>query len=209
MTDHHACADAEFLSSLDGFEFVPHLVRLLAQARPVGLNEIAAVGHQPVEDLEQLVRSQPGTEWDDQGRLVGFGLTTRPTEHRFKVAGRTLYTWCATDTLFFTAILGRSTSVESNCPATGEPIRIEITADTMVSLTPSAAVVSQRHHDELLSDVRAQVCDHGHFFSSPAAASGWKTEHPEGAVLPVRAAFDNARAACAELGWLGTGPRTS
>jgi hypothetical protein len=33
MSDHHACSDAAFLSSLDGFELIPHIVRALAQGR--------------------------------------------------------------------------------------------------------------------------------------------------------------------------------
>jgi alkylmercury lyase len=136
-------------------------------------------------------------------------MTTRPTDHRFVVADRTLYTWCATDTLLFTAILGQPTTVESTCPATGEPIRIELTPHAVLFVTPADAVVSQRHNGELLGDVRAEVCDHGHFFSSPAAASGWTAEHPDGAVLAVRTAFGNARAACAELGWLGAPARAS
>ncbi|MGH8997117.1 MAG: organomercurial lyase, partial [Acidimicrobiales bacterium] len=53
-----------------------------------------------------------------------------------------------------------------------------------------------------LSDVRSQVCDHGHFFASPAAATTWAAEHPEGEVLSVVAAFDHCREACEELGWL-------
>jgi alkylmercury lyase len=85
----------------------------------------------------------------------------------------------------------------------------ELIPDAVLSVTPADAVVSQRHHGELLGDVRAEVCDHGHFFASPAAASGWTAEHPDGAVLAVRRAFGNARAACAELGWLGAPARTS
>lgn len=203
MNDHHVCSDAAFLSSLEGFELVPNIVRALAHGRPVATEEIAASAHLPNADVDRLLRSQSGTEWDEDGRLVGFGLTPRPTEHRFIVGDKTLYTWCATDTLFFTVILGASTIVESTCPSTGELIRIELTPDAIVSVTPKEAVVSQRHHDELLPDIRSDICDHGHFFSSPIAAKTWAAEHPEGEVLSVADAFDHGRAACAELGWLG------
>jgi len=163
---------------LDGFELIPHIVRAVVQGEPVALQKIAAAANLPTAEAERLLRSQPGTEWDDDGRLVGFGLTSRPTDHRFSVEGKTLYTWCATDTLFFTVILGRSTVVESTCPATGQLIRIELDPDAVISIEPKNAVVSQRHHGELVADVRAQVCDHGHFFASSAAASTWMAEHP-------------------------------
>jgi alkylmercury lyase len=100
-------------------------------------------------------------------------------------------------------ILGDSTVAESTCPATGERIRIGLTPDAVVSVTPKDAVVSQRHHDEVLADVRAQVCDHGHFFSSPVAAETWAAEHPAGEVVSVAEAFDHGRAECAKLGWIG------
>jgi alkylmercury lyase len=203
MSDHHPCGDAAFLSSLDRFEVIPHIVRALAQGRPIATEEIAASANLPEADVERFLRPQPGTEWDDDGRLVGFGLTLRPTKHRFMVGGETLYTWCASDTLFFTVILGYSTVAESTCPATGEQIRIGLTPDAVVSVTPKDAVVSQRYHDGLPADVRAQVCDHGHFFSSPVAAKTWAVEHPEGEVLSVAEAFDHGRVACAELGWMG------
>jgi alkylmercury lyase len=202
MSDHHACSDAAFLSSLEGFELIPHIVRALATGQPVAIDHLADTAGGPVTEVERLLRSQAGTEWSDDGRLIGFGLTSRPTAHRFRVDGKTLYTWCATDTLFFTVILGRPTAVQSTCPTTGQAIVIHLRPDAVVSVSPEDAAVSQLHHGDLLADVRSQVCDHGHFFASPTAARRWSAEHPDGLVLTVCDAFDQARAACAELGWL-------
>jgi alkylmercury lyase len=201
MTEHHA-RDATFISSVEGFEAFPHLVRLLARGTPVNIEELAALAGRPKDDVDWLVRSQPGTDWDDHGRLVGFGLTLRPTQHRYMIAGRTLYAWCATDTLLFTQIIGEPAVAESTCPATGLPVRLELRQGAVVSVQPADAVVTQRHGGELVADLRAEVCDHGHFFASPAAASDWATEYPEGQVLAVAEAFERCRQACLELGWL-------
>jgi alkylmercury lyase len=205
MTEHHACSDAAFISSVEGFGAFPHLVRLLARGTPVGIDELAALAGRPEDEVDRLVRSQPGTDWDEQGRLVGFGLTLRPTQHRYIVGGRTLYTWCATDTLLFTQIIGEPASAESTCPSTGIPISLDLRKRAVVSVEPADAVVTQRHRGELVADLRAEVCDHGHFFASPAAASDWATEHPEGQVLPVAEAFEQCRQTCQELGWLAPG----
>jgi alkylmercury lyase len=202
MTEYHACSDATFIASVEGFEALPHLLRLLARGTPVRIDEIAALAERPKAEVERLLRSQPGTEWDDEGDVVGFGLTTRPTQNRYVVAGRTFYTWCASDTLMFTAILGKPAVAESTCPISGEAIRVELRPDVVVSVQPPDAVVSQRHRSELIADLRAEVCDHGHFFASPTAASGWAAAHPEGKVLSVAEAFEHGRQACAELGWL-------
>jgi alkylmercury lyase len=204
MTECHACSDANFISSVEGFDAIPHLVRLLARGNPVSVDELASTARLPEDQVGRLLRSQAGTEWDEGGRLVGFGLSLRPTQHRYTVAGRTLYTWCATDTLLFTAILGQPAVAESTCPATGRLIRLELSPDAVVSVKPAGAVVTQRHRSELIADLRAEVCDHGHFFASHAAASTWATEHPDGQVLAIAEGFDQCRHACEELGWLSS-----
>lgn len=202
MTETHCCNDATFLTSFEGWRMLPHVLRLLARGKPVALDELAERDGHSGADLERTLRAQPGAEWDGEGRLVGFGLTPQPTDYRFLVGGKTLYTWCASDTLFFTVILGEKTVAESTCPATGVPIRLEIAPDGVTSVTPAEAVVSQRHRDELMGNLREDICDHGHFFASAAAAAGWLAAHPEGQVRSVVDAFAECRDACEELGWL-------
>jgi alkylmercury lyase len=203
MTEPHACSDAELISSFEGSPAVPALLRLIARGRPVDLTELAAVCG--VADVERILRGQSGTEWDDHGRLVGFGLSLRPTAHRYLIGGHTLYTWCATDTLLFTVILGTEAVAESTCPATGQAVRLEITPDAVMSVSPPAAVVSQRHRGDRAANLRADVCDHGHFFASAAAARAWVAAEPDGEILSVTDAFDSCRTACEQLGWLVPG----
>ena len=153
MTQPHACNDAAFLASVDGIAALPQLLRLLAGAEPVDLDELAALAGPAGAELARVVHAQPGAEWDDDGRLVGFGLTPRPTDYRFRVGGQTLYTWCASDTLFFTVILREHTVAESTCPVTGVPIRLEITPEAIMSVTPADTVVSQRHRQDLVANL--------------------------------------------------------
>lgn len=193
---------ARFISQLPGFEIVPHLVRLIAQGQPVPLTDLAASAGMPVADVETALRSQPGTDWDENGDVVGFGLTQRTTAHRFIASGRTLYTFCASDALLFPAVLGEPAAVTSSCPATGQPIRIELTPQAVLSVDPNDAVISQLHDPQFLGDVRANVCDQGHFFASADAASGWMNQHPGGRVLAISEAFEQSRLGCEELGWL-------
>ena len=204
MGEGHGCSDAELLASYEGFELFPLVVRLLAGGEPVDLDALAELAGWPVGDIEALARSQAGAEWDGDGRLVGFGLILRPTAHRFTVGGRTLYTWCPADTLMFTMILAEQAVAESTCPVTGEAIRVELSRQSLVSLSPPTAVITQRLGFEPVGDLRTEVCDHGLFFASPAAASGWAAEHPDGEVLSVAEAFDRSRATCEALGWLDT-----
>jgi alkylmercury lyase len=203
MGDQTSCGDiAGFVSELSGFEVVPYLVRVIARGLPVSIQELADTASLPVGDVERMLRAQPGTDWDEHGRLVGFGLTLRPTAHRYTIAGRVLYTFCATDALLFTHILGEPAVAESTCPVTSTPIRIELTPSAVVSIDPAGAVVSQLFSPSLLGDLRHNVCDHGHFFASTDAATGWVSEHPDGRVLTVADAFEQSRQDIEKLGWL-------
>ena len=201
MTDPGSCSDAGFLSSFDGFELLPHIVRLIARGQPVSLDDIAEAAQRSRDDVDSVLRAQAGTDWDDDGRLLGLGLTLRPTAHRFTIPGRTLYTWCATDTFYFAIILDIPALVESTCPATGQAIRLELEPDGITAANPSQTVVSQRHCAELVNDIRAQVCDHGNFYSSADAAAAWLSEHPDGELLTVAETFERCQATCKHLGW--------
>jgi len=43
------------------------------------------------------------------------------------------------------------------------------------------------------------LCHPGHFFASPGAASGWASEHPDGALLTLPHAFHYARSIIRQL----------
>lgn len=191
----------DFLYRQDVQTLIGPLIRLVAEGRPVALERLATEADLPVRDVESWLRAQPGTDWDDQGHLLGFGLTQRPTPHRFVVGSRTLYTFCAADTLLFPPMLGRTAVVESRCPATGSEIRLEVTPDALRSVDPATAVVSQICLCEGITDIRGTVCDHGHFYVSADAAAEWHRRHPDGEVLPVGDFFTRALAAHRELGW--------
>jgi alkylmercury lyase len=203
MNDESRCADiASLVPELPGYEVVPHLIRKIARGTPVEVQELAEIASLPLDHVEAMLRAQPGTDWDEDGRLVGFGLTLRPTSHLYTVAGRVLYTFCATDALLFTHILGESAVAESVCPSTSTQVRIELTPSTVGLVDPASAVVSQLFDPLLLGDLRHNVCDHGHFFASADAAADWAREHPDGRILTIAEAFEQARRDIKTLGWL-------
>ena len=202
MTDGLYKSMTEFIGR-NAARFTAPMIRLVAEGRPVALERIAAEADVPVEEIESWLRAQPGTDWDDRGRLLGFGLTQRPTRHRYLIDGRVLFTFCAADTLIFTPILGRPARVESSCPTTGQPIRIELTPEAVTSADPTTTVVSQLNLCCGASDIRGSLCDYGHFFASVSAAQPWRRAHPDGDVRPVGDFFDIAMGISRELGWAG------
>lgn len=63
-----------------------------------------ALRRRAVADLLRLAKD---TEWDQNGNVLGYGLTLRPTAHRFEIDDQTLCKWCAFDTLIFLALIGK------------------------------------------------------------------------------------------------------
>lgn len=175
------------------------LVRLVAEGDPVPVDRLAAAANLSVDEVEARLRAEPGVDWDDDGRLLGFGLTQRPTNHRFLLGDRVLYTFCAADTLIFPVMLGRAATVESICAATAVPIRLEVTPEAVIDLEPATAVVSQIRLCAGVTDIRANVCDHGHFYATASAAEGWRRDHADGDVVPVGEFFAKVRALSVSL----------
>ncbi|MFC4946620.1 organomercurial lyase MerB [Pseudonocardia sp. GCM10023141] len=176
----------------------PALLRALARAAPVTLDELAAATGHNLAEVRAGLGALTDTEYDAYGRVVGHGITVNPTPHSFEVDGHRLYTWCALDTLIFPAVLDRAARVSSPCHATGTPIHLDVDPQRVASIEPAAAVVSILTPDGVTS-VRSAFCNQVHFFASATAAEPWLREHPDASVLPVREAFDLGRRLTATL----------
>lgn len=172
----------------------PVLLRRLADGDPVAIDQLARDSARRPGEVRDGLDALSDTEYDEQGRIVGHGLTLRETPHRFTVAGRRLYTWCALDTLIFPTVLGRSAQVSSPSPGSGELVHLDVDPTAGVTrLTPATAMVSVLVPGQPCTSVRSAFCNQVHFFITPTAAADWVDEHPGGAVLPVGEAFDLGR----------------
>lgn len=169
-------------------ELSGRLLHLLAEGHPVSPEQIAASLDLTREDASAVLRRLPSVELDDEGNVIGIlGLTINPTPHCFRVDGQGLFTWCALDSLFLPAALGKSARVESPCPVTGTKIQITVSPDGVEGLEPAGAVMAIIIPDasEACCNIRDAFCDQVHFFSSPEAASEWVREHEGAAILSV------------------------
>jgi len=97
------------------------IYRQLAQGEPVSRSELAEALEAPTDMVDELLghrNLESLTYLDDQGRIIGFGgLAVREMAHRFKVDGRTLYTWCAWDSLFIPGIIDLEAEVRERATA--------------------------------------------------------------------------------------------
>ena len=189
LTEHLVAWFRQTLSLEHRHLFVP-VLQQLATARPVEPQRLADLAGLPVEQTVALLRQAPG-EWDPSGtRLVGLGLTSKPTRHRFQVHGHSLYTWCAVDAMFFPMLIGAPARIQSPCVATGHLIQIDLTPAGVEHVEPSSAVVSVVTPATDVSEVRRAVCAAQNFFCSAEAASQWQAEYPQALLLPVTDMFE-------------------
>jgi hypothetical protein len=60
----------------------------VARGKPIEKTALAAALHLSLEELEQRLVRLPDLEYDQQGHIVGWGITLVPTRHRFQIHGQ-------------------------------------------------------------------------------------------------------------------------
>jgi alkylmercury lyase len=167
------------------------LVQLLVQGRPVAPELLASRLNRELEEMRTILQAHPELEYDAQGNLVGSGLTLVPTPHQFLVEQRTLFAWCAFDTLTYPVELHLSAQITSRCPVTGSSVQLTVTPEQVLDLDPGEAQVSLVVDvaAECCYNVREDVCNYGHFFASREAAMKWQAAHQETVILSVEEAY--------------------
>lgn len=193
FTDHVAAYQQSF--GRDFWRLLWVAVAELAAGRPVEPERLASLAGVPLDRVVAIAR-EARLEWDPSGeRLVGAGLTSAETPYRVDLDGRTMWTYCAPDTLELPVILGTPVRTRSSCAATGEPIHVHATPTRVESVDPPSTVVSfpdAPFGD--LANVRQTGCDQSSFYRDTEAASGWLAANPQGRLVTVPDAFEVLRA---------------
>jgi len=169
------------------------LYRLLACGSPVAAEQIAEALSMPLEVVRNILDGWPGVYYNDEGGITGYwGLAIEKRGHRFEVDGVELSTWCAWDTLFIPAIIGKTAHVESICPVTKENISLTVWPDGIKSVAPPDIHVSfvTPDTDKFRKDIISNFCHLVYFFSSKEAASQWVFEHEGTFTLTLDEAFE-------------------
>ncbi|EWS56330.1 MULTISPECIES: organomercurial lyase MerB [unclassified Methylibium] len=150
-------------------ELLVALLGELVKGHPVQRDAFAATLGWSAERLTALLEQEPCTEYDDDGNVIGYGITLRETAHAFEVDGQRLYTWCALDALMFPGMIGKTARVFSRCPATGLSVSLTVTPEGLRDVEPTSAVVSLPLL-EAAPNIRSSFCCHVNFYASTSAA---------------------------------------
>src|SRR5258706_11694437 len=171
------------------------ITRLLATGKPVSTQQLAQVLGIPSEFVSTAFQQlqEGGCEFNNKGELIGAALTLTPTGHRLEIDGITLYTWCALDTLFIPAYIGKTAQVRSLCPQTGTPISLTVTPDRVDAFSPSETVLSIVTAKDCTSGIEGTFCGQVYFFASQKVAEQWIGNRPNFAILTVSEAYQLAQ----------------
>jgi alkylmercury lyase len=216
--DRTGLSDDDLTALMDGYlavmpELQPHaahvavgLWRRLAEGTPVSRDDLAARLAFPHEQVDAALDGPlRGTYLvDEHDRIRAFwalSLPDEPSPHRLSLDGRTLYAWCAADTLFLPLLLGRPLAVESVLMPTGEPVTLTIHPDriedvhapstTLVTFVPPVA--------DGLGDSPASImstyCHHMMFVPDETAGRRWADERGRDDLVlaSLAQAFDGCR----------------
>ena len=171
--------------------------RLMADGVPATLEAIASASGAAVDRVDEALNSWPGVYRNDEGRVAGFwghAIAPLDPEYRLKVDGKTTYAWCALDTLFIPAIVGKTMGVEATCPVTGERVSLIVDPRGVREVRPAGAVVSMVVPDGPFGyDVIESFCHRVLFFASEEAGGRWVAEHEGTTLLSVQEAFELGR----------------
>jgi alkylmercury lyase len=162
------------------------LQKLLLEGKPVSPDRIAADLYLTPKEVTDLIE---GAELDQDGNVVGFGLSIVPTPHSYQIDGRQFYVWCALDAITFPFLHNSTVMIESRDPISGEKIRLTSTPEGVQNADPSKTVVSFVPGINSPENIRANFCNFTHFFTSEATASEYVVRHPGLVILPIDQAF--------------------
>jgi alkylmercury lyase len=173
------------------------LLRELTQGQPVSSSTLATCSGRDEHEVTAALWRWPNVRRDQHGRVEAFGgLSLRPTQHRFDVGGRRMYTWCAWDTLFLPALLDDQAQVQSTCPTTGTEVRLTVAPDRVLAADPQDVWVSFPPPAQTSTDdIVESFCCRVHFLAGADTADRWASARPGSFALVVDDAFELGRLA--------------
>ncbi len=134
------------------------------------------------------IQASSSVKLDEQGQIVGAGLSLRPTRHRLWIEGRVLYAWCALDALMYPPLLGVTARVETQCATSATALHMQVSNNGVQDVTPTEVVVSVVT-PERKCGIRQEFCHHVHFFRSASDAQPWLELRPGALLLSVTEAY--------------------
>ena len=190
--------------ALESVKISDFVLQSIASERPISVQEFADHTGRTLKESKVLFRQMrlSGADFDEEGRLIGNALTVRPTPNLFMVDGRTLYAWCALDTLFLPGLIDETAEVQSLSPASGEAIQLTVSPSGIENFEPATTVlsvvvpgVSRACDPGQAGGSGGAVCSSMHFFATRKEAEEYLGADTDVSILTVKEASELAQRA--------------
>jgi len=176
------------LLELDNWEFILKIHKELLKGVPLPKETYLNLINLPQEKADAILEKLG--ELDKQGNVVAFsGLSLSPTDHRFVVNGKTLYTWCVVDAILFTEWLDVASQILSQDPIDKTPVELQIEGDYLLWTKPYPLYISWVDTIDTCN-IRGSLCNHVSFFGSETTANQWLKNNLGGKIVTVEDFFE-------------------
>lgn len=163
----------------------------LLKGKPLPVNLFAEQLRIDVDEAKKVLASYG--EMDNQGKVTGFlGLSLTPTQHKLIVKGKSLYTWCAADTILLPQFLSFSALIESKDPVSGQLIQLSVDKNFLDWTDPVPLYISWVEKIDSCH-IRQSFCERSHFFASQETAAKWRKENADTRISNVEEYFTFSR----------------
>lgn len=138
----------------------------------------AGAGRSATEVLAELADEDFLTLDEARNIRAAYPFSATPTRHKVRLeSGVEVWSMCAIDALGIPAMLGQDSVISSTDPVTGAPVTV-VSAEGTMRWEPASAVVfvGQRPGG---GPAASACCDALNFFTTPANAHAWTSQHPD------------------------------
>jgi hypothetical protein len=135
--------------------------------------------------VQEKLAAEDLVHFDGDGEItVAYPFSRRPTRHRVRIEGHTVFAMCAIDALGMAPMFERAIVIESSDPVTNAEIGVWLQPDGTGTWQPNEAVVVTGH---ACSDGAAfkRCCQVLNFFASPGNADRYLSEHEDVCGVPI------------------------
>lgn len=168
------------------------LFHLLTEGNPVEIRDLAESVDLPHSIVSEMIEKWSDVYYDDKQHIIGHGgLTFKPTKHKIMFDDHTLYTWCAWDTLFLPAILGKTLDIESQCPVDDSIVWVRVNQEGVQAIEPKEAMISFMLPSKecIQKDIQSNFCYYVNFFPSAKIGEQWVQQHSKTYLISIEEAF--------------------
>jgi len=156
------------------------LYLLLANAKPVSINELAAYLNIDIPQLKQELANQSYVEYDAQENIIAFrGLTLKTTQHQVDIAQANFFTWCAFDALFVADLVNKQTQIKTLCPCCNTDLSLMINPSSVQqqnqSIVMSFVIANPQQYQQ---ELQQSFCCKVHFFCDLECGNQWTSDKP-------------------------------